>query len=52
MELVYFVLVGAIAGCLAGKVMKMDTNLVMTIVLGVVGSLVGGGGASISWGFL
>lgn len=45
MELLYFVLVGAIAGFLAGKVMKMDANLVMMIVLGVIGGLAGG------WGF-
>lgn len=45
MELLYFVLVGAVVGFLAGKVMKMDSSLVMTIVLGVVGGLVGG------WGF-
>jgi len=44
MELLYFVLVGAIAGFLAGKVMKMDASLVMTIVLGVVGGFVGGWG--------
>ena len=44
MELLYFVLVGAVAGFLAGKVMKMESSLVMTIVLGVVGGLVGGWG--------
>ena len=45
MELLYFVLVGAVAGFLAGKVMSLNTTLLMTIVLGVVGGLVGG------WGF-
>lgn len=45
MELLYFVVVGAVAGFLASKMMKMDTGLVMTLVLGVVGGFVGG------WGF-
>ena len=45
MGLLYFVVVGAIAGFLASKMMKMDIGLVMTLVLGVIGGLVGG------WGF-
>tara|TARA_B100000745_G_scaffold300212_1_gene253270 strand:- start:2046 stop:2285 length:240 start_codon:yes stop_codon:yes gene_type:complete len=44
MELVYFVLVGAIAGFLASKMMKMESNLVMAIVVGIVGGFVGGWG--------
>lgn len=46
MELVYFVLVGAVAGFLAGKIMKMEIGLVTTVVVGIVGGFVGGWGLS------
>ena len=35
------ILLGAIAGWVAEKVMKFDTGLIMNIVLGIVGALVG-----------
>jgi len=44
MELVYFVLVGAVAGYLAGKIMKMEAGLVTTVIVGIVGGFVGGWG--------
>jgi uncharacterized membrane protein YeaQ/YmgE (transglycosylase-associated protein family) len=35
------IILGAIAGWIAEKVMKFDTGLIMNIVLGVVGALLG-----------
>ena len=35
------IILGAIAGWIAEKVMKFDTGLIMNIVLGIVGALVG-----------
>ena len=57
MELVYFVLVGAVAGWLASTIMKMETGLIMTIALGVVGGFLGGWGLgqlglSLPWGMI
>ena len=43
MSFIYFIIIGAIAGWLAGKIMKGGGfGLVMNIVLGVTGSVVGG----------
>ena len=43
MSFIYFIIIGAIAGWLAGKIMKGGGfGLVMNIVLGVVGGVVGG----------
>ena len=44
MELIYFVIVGAIAGLIASKVMNTDASLLMIILLGVLGGFVGGWG--------
>lgn len=44
MELVYFVVVGAVAGWLASTLMNMNASIIMTIVLGVVGGFIGGWG--------
>ena len=57
MELVYFVLIGAVAGILASKIMKMETNLLLAITLGVLGGFVGGWGlgqlgVSMPWGIV
>ena len=57
MELVYFVLIGAVAGILASKIMKMETNLLLAIALGVLGGFVGGWGlgqlgVSMPWGIV
>jgi len=40
--LIFWILVGAIAGFLAEKIMKTDMGLGMNIVVGVVGALIGG----------
>ena len=45
MELVYFIVIGAVAGWLASKVMGLEAGLLMTTILGIVGGFVGG------WGF-
>ena len=43
MSFIYFIIIGGIAGWLAGKIMKGGGfGLVMNIVLGVIGSMVGG----------
>lgn len=40
--LIFWIVVGAIAGFLAEKIMKADMGLGMNIVVGIVGALVGG----------
>lgn len=40
--LIFWIIIGAIAGFLAEKIMKADMGLLMNIVLGIVGALVGG----------
>ena len=35
------IILGALAGFIAEKVMKFDTGLVMNIILGIVGAIVG-----------
>lgn len=35
------IIIGAIAGWIAEKIMKFDTGLIMNIVLGIVGAFVG-----------
>lgn len=35
------IIIGALAGFIAERIMKFDTGLVMNIVLGIVGALVG-----------
>lgn len=57
MELVYLVLVGAVVGILAGKIMKMESGLLTTIIIGVAGSFVGGWGLAqfgvgLPWGII
>ncbi|CAM2065314.1 GlsB/YeaQ/YmgE family stress response membrane protein [Sulfidibacter corallicola] len=43
MDLIFFLIIGLIAGWLAGKVMKGNSlNLLGNLVVGVVGSYVGG----------
>lgn len=43
MEFLYFILIGAVAGWLAGQVMKGGGyGLVMNIILGIVGGFLGG----------
>jgi len=40
--LIYFLIVGVIAGFLANKLMKGDSGLIPSLVLGVIGAVVGG----------
>ena len=43
MSFIYFIIIGAIAGWLAGKIMKGGGfGLVMNMVLGIIGGVVGG----------
>ena len=43
MSFIYFIIIGGIAGWLAGKIMKGGGfGLVMNIVLGIIGAMVGG----------
>ena len=42
MELVYFALVGLLAGWLAGILMKSSGGVLFDLILGVIGALVGG----------
>ncbi len=40
--LIFWIIVGAIAGFLAEKIMKADMGLGMNILIGIVGALIGG----------
>lgn len=43
MSFIYFIIIGAIAGWLAGKIMKGGGfGLIMNMVLGIIGGVVGG----------
>jgi len=43
MSFIYYIIIGAIAGWLAGKIMKGGGfGLVMNMVLGIIGGVVGG----------
>jgi len=43
MNFIYFIIIGAIAGWLAGKIMKGGGfGLIMNMVLGIIGGVVGG----------
>jgi uncharacterized membrane protein YeaQ/YmgE (transglycosylase-associated protein family) len=41
MDTIILILVGAVAGWLASKVMRMETNPLVNILLGVAGSMLG-----------
>ncbi|MGR3614907.1 MAG: GlsB/YeaQ/YmgE family stress response membrane protein [Paracoccaceae bacterium] len=42
MHIIYLVIIGAAAGFLATRLMKIEANIVTTIVIGMAGALVGG----------
>jgi len=42
MGVIWLVIVGAAAGFLATRLMKMETDIVTTIAIGIAGALVGG----------
>lgn len=57
MELVYVLIIGAVAGFLASKLMKLDAGILTTVILGVLGGFVGGWGLSqlgvaLPWGIV
>ncbi len=42
MTILLFIIIGAVVGFLAPRVIKVDTNETTTIILGVVGGVIGG----------
>lgn len=42
MNLVFLVVIGAAAGFIATRLMKIETDLVTTIAIGIFGALIGG----------
>lgn len=42
MSIIYLVIVGAAAGFLATRLMKLETDIPTTMLIGIVGALVGG----------
>ncbi len=42
MPLIALIIIGAAAGFLATRMMKLDTNVIVTVSIGVFGALVGG----------
>lgn len=42
MPIVFLIIVGAAAGFLATRLMKIEANIVVTVVIGMAGALIGG----------
>ena len=42
MSIVYLIIIGAAAGFIATRLMKLETGLLTTIAIGILGALVGG----------
>lgn len=42
MPIVYLIIVGAAAGFLATRLMKLETDVITTIAIGIFGALIGG----------
>ncbi|MRU16299.1 GlsB/YeaQ/YmgE family stress response membrane protein [Roseovarius sp. A21] len=42
MTVIYLVIVGAAAGFLATRLMKLETDILTTIAIGIAGALIGG----------
>ena len=42
MSVIYLIIVGAAAGFLATRLMKLETDIITTIAIGVAGALIGG----------
>ncbi len=42
MPIVYLVIIGAVAGFLATRMMRLNTDVPTTIVIGIAGALIGG----------
>ena len=57
MEFLIFIIVGAMAGGLASKIMGANTGFFMNVILGVIGASIGGWlftyfGWSLGWGWI
>lgn len=42
MSIIWLVIVGAAAGFIATRLMKLETDVIMTVVIGIAGALIGG----------
>lgn len=42
MNIVYLIVIGAAAGFLATRLMKLETDVITTVVIGIFGALIGG----------
>ncbi len=42
MPIVMLIIIGAAAGFLATRIMKLDTDVITTVVIGIFGALIGG----------
>lgn len=42
MQVVFLIIIGAAAGLIATRMMKLDTDLFTTVAIGVLGALIGG----------
>lgn len=42
MSILYLIIIGAAAGFLATRLMKIEANIVTTIAIGIAGALIGG----------
>lgn len=42
MGVIYLIIIGAAAGFLATRMMKLETDIITTVVIGMAGALVGG----------
>lgn len=42
MGIIWLIIVGAAAGFLATRLMKMETDIITTVVIGIAGALIGG----------
>ena len=42
MGIIYLVIIGAAAGFLATRLMKIEANIITTVVIGMAGALIGG----------
>lgn len=42
MNIVFLIIIGAAAGFLATRLMRMETDIVTTVLIGIAGALIGG----------
>ena len=48
-HLIWYILIGLIAGVIAKSVMHVHLTMFWTVVLGIIGSIIGGGVAHMFW---